>query len=39
MEKASMIQALGGFAFIAIIMIGGIVVARRGDKVSHSRSK
>ncbi len=39
MEKASMIQALGGFAFAAIIMIGGIVVALRANKVSNSRSK
>jgi hypothetical protein len=39
MEKASMIQAIGGIAFIVIIMIGGLVVARRNEKVSHQRSK
>jgi hypothetical protein len=39
MEKASLVQALGGFAFIAVIMIGGIVMARRNNKVSHPRVK
>lgn len=40
MEKASMLQALVGFAFAAIIFIGGLALARRGDKkVSHHRSK
>jgi hypothetical protein len=39
MEKASLVQALGGFAFAAIIMIGGIVTARRNSKISNPRSK
>jgi hypothetical protein len=40
MEKASMFQAIVGFAFAALIMAGGFVVAHRGGKkVSHSRSK
>lgn len=39
MEKASLVQALGGFAFIAVIMIGGIVMARRNNKVSQPRVK
>lgn len=40
MEKASMIQALVGFGFIALILVGGVLMARRSEKkVSHSRSK
>jgi hypothetical protein len=39
MEKASMVQALGGFAFAAIILIGGVVMAHRNSKVSNPRSK
>jgi hypothetical protein len=40
MENASMLQALVGFSFAALILIGGIVMARRADRKNlHHRSK
>jgi hypothetical protein len=40
MEKAAMLQALVGFSFAGLILVGGIVMARRADKKNlRQRSK